>query len=133
MIVTHALIELRDLLHFFICQLEVHDIKIVLDVIDVLATGDHDTTLTNVAAGKGICLPPGFLNDHSGQFAWIPFDCEEHFECVLCTHKNDSRETLSAFIAILKKLYRDAVAFPDRKSTRLNSSHPTTSRMPSSA
>ena len=27
----------------------------------------------------------------------------------------------------------DKVIFPDRKSTRLNSSHPTTSRMPSSA
>ena len=38
---------------------------------------DHDTTLTNVAAGRGICLAPGFLNDHSGQFAWIPFDCPE--------------------------------------------------------
>ena len=80
--------------------------------LDYFNSADHDTTLTNVAAGKGICLAPGFLNDHSGQFAWIPFDCEEHFECVLCTHKNDSRETLSAFIAILKKLYRDAVAFP---------------------
>ena len=80
--------------------------------LDYFNSADHDTTLTNVAAGKGICLAPGFLNDHSGQFAWIPFECEEHFECVLCTHKNDSRETLSAFIAILKKLYRVAVAFP---------------------
>ena len=80
--------------------------------LDFFNSADHDTTLTNVAAGKGICLAPGFLNDHSGQFAWIPFESEEHFECVLCTHKNDSRETLSAFIAILKKLYRDAVAFP---------------------
>ena len=80
--------------------------------LDYFNSADHDTRLTNVAAGKGICLAPGFLNDHSGQFAWIPFECEEHFECVLCTHKNDSRETLSAFIAILKKLYRDAVAFP---------------------
>ncbi|MBQ6336974.1 MAG: LysR family transcriptional regulator [Ruminococcus sp.] len=80
--------------------------------LDYFNSADHDTTLTNVAAGKGICLAPGFLNDHSGQFAWIPFECEEHFECVLCTHKNDSRETLFAFIAILKKLYRDAVAFP---------------------
>ena len=73
---------------------------------------DHDTTLTNIAARKGICLSPGFLNDHSGQFAWIPFDCEEHFSCVLCTHKEDQRESLKAFILILKKLYQDAVAFP---------------------
>ena len=80
--------------------------------IDYFNSADHDTTLVNVAAGKGVCLAPGFLNDHSGQFAWIPFDCEERFECVLCTHKNDSRQSLSAFIALLKKLYEDAVAFP---------------------
>ena len=73
---------------------------------------DHDTTRINVAAGKGICLAPGFLNDHSSQFAWIPFDCKESFSCVLCTHKNDNRPSLSAFIGILKKLYNDAVAFP---------------------
>jgi len=73
---------------------------------------DHDSTLTNVAAGKGICLAPGFLNDHSGQFAWIPYDCEECFHLVLCTHKTDSRKSLIYFITVLQKLYSDAVAFP---------------------
>ena len=75
-------------------------------------SADHDTTLTNVAAGKGICLAPGFLNDHSGLFAWIPFDCEEKFECVICTHKEDRRESLVTFIKILKDLYKKTVAFP---------------------
>jgi len=73
---------------------------------------DHDTTLTNVAAGRGICLAPGFLNDHSGQFAWIPYDCKDTFDCVLCTHKTDGRESLKEFIGILKRLYDEAVAFP---------------------
>ena len=73
---------------------------------------DHDTTLTNVAAGRGVCLAPGFLNDHSGQFAWIPFDCTERFSCVLCTHRNDLRPSLGTFIGLLQQLYRDAVAFP---------------------
>ena len=73
---------------------------------------DHDTTLTNVAAGRGICLAPGFLNDHSGQFAWIPFDCRESFSCVLCTHKADSRPGVAAFVEILQKLFKEAVAFP---------------------
>ena len=80
--------------------------------IDYFNSADHDTTLTNIAAGRGICLAPGFLNDHSGQFAWIPFDCSERFSCVLCSHKSDARESVSAFIAVLQKLYRDAVAFP---------------------
>ena len=80
--------------------------------IDYFNSADHDTTLTNVAAGRGVCLAPGFLNDHSGQFAWIPFDCPESFSCVLCTHKADNRDSLRAFVALLQKLYREAVAFP---------------------
>ncbi len=80
--------------------------------IDYFNSPDHDSTLVNVASGKGICLAPGFLNDHSGQFAWIPYDCKERFRCVLCTHKADSRENLSAFIKTLQKMYEEAVAFP---------------------
>ena len=73
---------------------------------------DHDTTLTNVAAKRGVCLAPGFLNDHSDQFAWIPFDCKEAFPCQLITHKSDTRESLFRFLKILTRLYADAVAFP---------------------
>ena len=80
--------------------------------IDYFNSADHDTTLTNVAAGRGVCLAPGFLNDHSGQFAWVPFDCKESFSCVLCTHKEDRRDSLHAFLSILTKLYADAVAVP---------------------
>ena len=80
--------------------------------VDYFNSADHDTTLTNVAAGRGVCLAPGFLNDHSGQFAWIPFDCQERFSCVLCTHKEDRRPSLKAFLTTLQALYADAVAFP---------------------
>ena len=80
--------------------------------IEYFNSPDHDTTLTNVAAGKGICLAPGFLNDHSGQFAWIPYDCKDTFRCVLVTHRHDTRECITAFVKILQKLYKDAVAFP---------------------
>lgn len=80
--------------------------------IDYFNSPDHDTTRTNVAAERGVCLAPGFLNDHSGQFAWIPFACRESFSCVLCTHREDRRESLRSFLAILKRLYDEAVAFP---------------------
>lgn len=80
--------------------------------VDYFNSADHDTTLMNVAAGRGVCLAPGFLNDHSGQFAWIPFDCEESFSCVLCTHKDDKRAALQEFLRILKSLYAQTVAFP---------------------
>ena len=80
--------------------------------IDYFNSHDHDTTLTNVSAGRGVCLAPGFLNDHSGQFAWIPYDCRETFSCVLCTHKNDARESLAHFLKVLQGLYMEAAAFP---------------------
>ena len=80
--------------------------------IDYFNSADHDTTLTNVAAGRGVCLAPGFLNDHSSQFAWIPYDCPERFRCVLCTHRDDARESTAAFLKTLQQLYADAVAFP---------------------
>ena len=85
---------------------------IVTGQIDYFNSADHDTTLTNVAAGRGVCLAPGFLNDHSGQFAWIPFDCRESFSCVLCTHRDDNRPSLKTFLNILMRLYAEAVAFP---------------------
>ena len=80
--------------------------------IDYFNSPDHDTTYINIASGKGICLAPGFLNDHSDQFAWIPYDTKECFHCVLCTHKTDNRDSLTIFIKTLQKLYKDAVAFP---------------------
>ncbi len=67
---------------------------------------NHDTTLTNVAAGKGVCIAPGFLNDYSGEFAWTPVDCPEHLPCVLCTHAGEQRESVKAFMHILLKLYQ---------------------------
>ncbi len=66
---------------------------------------DHDNTLTNVAAHKGVCLAPGFLNNHSGQFAWIPFDCKEKFDCVLCTHSADERKEVLDFVKLLQEIY----------------------------
>ncbi|SCZ77979.1 LysR family transcriptional regulator [Pseudobutyrivibrio xylanivorans] len=80
--------------------------------IEYFNSPDHDTTHINIAADKGICLSPGFLNDHSGQFAWIPYDCDDTFSCVLCTHKADQRQSLDTFIKVLQKLYNEAVAFP---------------------
>lgn len=67
---------------------------------------DHDTTLTNVAAHRGVCLAPGFLNDHSGQFAWTPFECKEHFNCVLCTRSNEQRTSVQEFVRILQNIYK---------------------------
>lgn len=79
--------------------------------INYFNSADHDTTLTNVAAGRGVCLAPGFLNDQGQQFAWTRFDCPESFKCILCTHKNDARPALAAFIETLQKLYKKRSPF----------------------
>ena len=75
-------------------------------------SNDYETTLTNIAAHKGICLAPGFLNDGSKEFSWIPFDCREKISCVLCTHSGDKRNFVSDFIRILQNFYIDNPEFP---------------------
>lgn len=68
----------------------------------------HDNTLIQVASGKAICLSPGYLNDHSDQFAWIPFDCPEHFDYVLVAHDEASEEPLASLIQILQNCYQQS-------------------------
>lgn len=73
---------------------------------------DHETTLTNIAADRGVCLAPGFLNDHTGEFAWTPFACSESFPCSLCTHSADTRESVQSFVTLLQEIYQEQSDFP---------------------
>ena len=79
--------------------------------IDHFNSNDHETTLINVAAGKGVCLSPGLYNDGSDAFAWTPFDCEETISCVLLTHDFDERPEVAELIALLQDAYRPGTAF----------------------
>ena len=79
--------------------------------VDYFNSPDHDTTLTNVASHRGICLAPGFLNDHNGEFAWLDFDSDVVIPCGVYTHKNDQREALHAFIQLLQHFYIDQPVF----------------------
>ena len=79
--------------------------------VDYFNSPDHDNTLTNVAAHKGVCLAPGFLNDHNGEFAWLDFDSDVVIPCGVYTHKNDKRKSLHAFIELLQHFYRDQPDF----------------------
>lgn len=74
---------------------------------DYFISHDHDTSLTNVAAGRALVLSPGYLNDHTGAFTWIPFDCEEVIPCSLYTHLNDNRRSTILFLNTLLSLYKD--------------------------
>ena len=76
--------------------------------IQTLNSPTHDFTLIQVAAGRAICLSPGFLNDHSGQFSWIPFDCPESFDFVLVHHQDVQNEGLTQLITILQDLYQNS-------------------------
>ena len=72
----------------------------------------HDMSLTYVASRRGIVLSPGFLNDHTGAFAWTPFVCPETISCVLATHRTDQRQSVRDFIRILQDCYREQPDFP---------------------
>ena len=74
-------------------------------------SNDRETTLTNIKAHRGICLAPGFLNDHNGEFSWTPFDCPEKIKCVLCTHSGDKRESVSDFVRLLQEIYKNRPEF----------------------
>ncbi len=86
----------------------------VIESVDVryFNSEDRETTLTNIAAHKGVCLAPGFLNDHNGEFAWIPFECSERISCVLCTHSDEKRESVRDFVRVLQEIYRENPEFP---------------------
>lgn len=73
---------------------------------------DHDTSLTNVAAKRALVLSPGFLNDHTGQFVWIPFDCPETIPCALYTHNADNRWSVMQFIQTIQDMYAKQPDFP---------------------
>ena len=66
---------------------------------------DHDTTLTNVAVGSGVCLAPDFLHMEGDGFTWIPFDCDEGFDCVLAI-RDDCSESIRKFADTVADLYR---------------------------
>ena len=72
-------------------------------------SNNHETTLTNVATQKGVCIAPGFLNDHNNEFAWTLFDCPEYVACVLCTRVSERREKIFRFIKLLQSLYKNNV------------------------
>lgn len=74
---------------------------------DYFNSESHDMSLTYVASHQGIVLSPGFLNDHTGAFAWIPFRCPEVIPCVLCTHRNDRRPFIQSFIELMQSFYED--------------------------
>ncbi len=74
--------------------------------VDYFNSNDRETTLTNIRAHKGICLAPGFLNDHNNEFAWTLFDCPERIKCVLCTHSGDRRESVKSFVSLLQGMYK---------------------------
>jgi len=63
---------------------------------------DHDTTITNILARKGICIAPGFLNDGSDMLDWIPFNTKQVLSCVLCVHEKDKRQEVKRFIELLQ-------------------------------
>ncbi|MGT2756984.1 LysR family transcriptional regulator [Streptococcus ovuberis] len=83
--------------------------KKVLDQVKLqtLNSPTHDFTMVSVASEQAVCLSPGYLKDFSREFRWIPFDTEETFDCVLVSHKDDQRQTITDFIKLLQDVYQE--------------------------
>ncbi|WP_314762810.1 LysR family transcriptional regulator [uncultured Selenomonas sp.] len=79
--------------------------------VDYFNSRDRDTTLTNVAAHRGVSIAPGFLNDHHPDFAWIPFETAEVLPCALYTHKGSKSSHIHEFVVLLQKIYTENTAF----------------------
>ena len=73
--------------------------------IEYINSPDHGTTLLYISTNQGICLAPGFLNDHNDEFAWIPFESDEYFECLLCTQEYEKRKNVQNFIKLIQSYY----------------------------
>ncbi len=68
---------------------------------------DSHSMFHAVAAGTGVALVPGVLNEHTDEFAWVPFDTDETIGCELLLHSGESREEVLDFIGILMEVYRE--------------------------
>lgn len=75
--------------------------------VKTITSEDHQSTLTNIAAERGICLSPDYYNDFTGEFAWTPISFGSPIQCVLVSHENDSRQTTGRFIEIAREIYAD--------------------------
>ncbi|MBS4914315.1 MAG: LysR family transcriptional regulator [Veillonella sp.] len=75
--------------------------------IPTLTSETHETTLINIASNRAVCLIPGLLNDYSHEFVWIPFESAGTIPCVLCTRKDNTKESLPTFIEILQSYYKE--------------------------
>lgn len=75
--------------------------------VNTLNSPTHDFTMVLVASNQAVCLTPGYLNDFSDELAWIAFDTNEKFECVLVTHDYDKRDSLANFINLLQSIYQE--------------------------
>lgn len=72
-----------------------------------MTSANHETTLTNIAAHRGVCLVPGLLNDYNDEFSWIPFEPTVKIPCVLCQHQHNQKAHVTAFVDVLQALYQD--------------------------
>ena len=69
-----------------------------------LNSRNHETTLTDIAAKRGLCLMPDIYEDDNPHFAWLEFDYPISFPCFLCTHA-DCNSLVTEFVQEIRQLY----------------------------
>lgn len=68
-----------------------------------LNTSNHETTLTNILSGRGVCIIPDLFLEHRDDLVWIPYETDLVMPCVV-TYPTNASEELKAFVALLSEL-----------------------------
>jgi hypothetical protein len=92
-------------------QVKLVEQEIATGTIDYFTSADHDTTLTNVMAQKGIVIAQGFLHDPSDNLVWTPYDTNVVIQTVLCTHKSVDNPLLADLVKTLCRLHEDITQY----------------------
>ena len=116
------------LYRFVLCDIELS--QIILDVDIIIHRNKKDQVSQNQ---KGCPCFGTALYIFIGKNLWNSLFCKRFFDLFLCNTERVQQSHNR--IVQLCNIFLGCTVFhqKDRKSTRLNSSHPTTSRMPSSA
>lgn len=70
-----------------------------------LASMNHETTLTNVLSGKGICFSPELFKEKGDGVCWVKLDVKEKLPMVLCLHGDEKRKEVLSFVTLLQSYY----------------------------
>ena len=72
-------------------------------IVKTMNSDSPETTITQVSAGKAVCLAPDFYREEGGDCAWLPYDTDVRIEIALLSRENERKEEVLSFIELIKR------------------------------